>query len=1122
MGVINTINKSGTETKKIESVNKKLLEDAEPFVIHDDDEACKSYFNKPADDHVIDADYEDIALELNKNKLEKKLNAIESKSTKLLETLKLSIKEAYIKFCEESNIDLQPLVIVKLEMDGRISNWTRNLHVKTDLTLEAIYYNDRLSNWEPLIENVMQHEDMYRPWILSLMFAIESGSILQPPDNNEGLKFIEFPVKDLDYSKANQIKQGDDEPDSKITTAHANISPGNLNETFEYHEMNKSETENLGNANYIRIESNDMLNLNVTPSAYKAIMYLAQITAGSDKSELVENKDKPQLKFLNFLGEPSTLIVASESTIKPQHAVGFKLCMSKEEADSSDIFYDSINSSYQNHKDTQENLHKLILESQLQQVSTLYDRKYKFTLIVDTFEKCQLSLKTDGSYLIQLRKKVETNEESNRRQAFDVIKYNMMFKVRTNFGRAKVLFSSPLQVENNTKIKLLILTDVTQQLKEKFNDLKELEFNDSRKYAVIFELYPSKVYYVPLYLAYNCKIYTAPQNLQYAPALIFDIRGYNLRNDTVSQINCKRLSAPDDTVDSFEQHENSLVETNDIQFIRQLSLNVKSFANSMPSMHANYKVMLYSPIKLCNVLPFQFRIDIDNEDSYSTVINSGESLYIHLQLSKLASFKVHVINYLNTSWMGKINWPKLFDLHNSPETRGDEKLEMTLAPTTEIFVSGKHLTIYINYTRPNEFTFYSPYWFVNKSGQPIQIKSMDSPRIFNIPDEMILLFDFKHAASNKNKVVMNVKEGKWSKPFSIDAAGTTSMIPCRDNTFLMRVTMSNSSRSKLVTFAPFLLIVNQLDEPISIAECNRKVNMLDQRVDIWKKLQPQQSSPFWPNYAYDNKNLCFRLRTVENVVTEPFTLENPSRFVLLTKTTNMLDNKIKKLTVLISGGNQNPVTMIIRNYQYGDSVAKFVNLCKDLVIYIKEKEVHSLNPIQSMFFVWRDLQTKSNRDISFSVAAKSNSELTVKTPEIPLNWYLNKSGKSEHTFEVDCSDLKRDGSNETEINEDSQYLIRTSVTNKKRIKVFCVSYIDGTQRVILFTTDQSLAEIERRKEAASMEIFLSLKGMEISVINNLNLELATITISDSLSTWFLGIIFCHILILIKKIFASLR
>ncbi len=50
----------------------------------------------------------------------------------------------------------------------------------------------------------------------------------------------------------------------------------------------------------------------------------------------------------------------------------------------------------------------------------------------------------------------------------------------------------------------------------------------------------------------------------------------------------------------------------------------------------------------------------------------------------------------------------------------------------------------------------------------------------------------------------------------------------------------------------------------------------------------------------------------------------------------------------------------------------------------------------------------------------------------------------------------------------------------------------------------SLAEIERRKEAASMEVFLSLKGMQISLINNVNLEIGTVGITDSVPSWVLS------------------
>jgi hypothetical protein len=44
----------------------------------------------------------------------------------------------------------------------------------------------------------------------------------------------------------------------------------------------------------------------------------------------------------------------------------------------------------------------------------------------------------------------------------------------------------------------------------------------------------------------------------------------------------------------------------------------------------------------------------------------------------------------------------------------------------------------------------------------------------------------------------------------------------------------------------------------------------------------------------------------------------------------------KMITVLISGGSTNPVTIVARKYQYGDSVAKFINLCEDLNIFVKQ------------------------------------------------------------------------------------------------------------------------------------------------------------------------------------------
>jgi vacuolar protein sorting-associated protein 13A/C len=119
---------------------------------------------------------------------------------------------------------------------------------------------------------------------------------------------------------------------------------------------------------------------------------------------------------------------------------------------------------------------------------------------------------------------------------------------------------------------------------------------------------------------------------------------------------------------------------------------------------------------------------------------------------------------------------------------------------------------------------------------------------------------------------------------------------------------------------------------------------------------------------------------------------------------------------------------------------------------------------------------------------------------------LTKSGTDKETVYVEKAQpnsSSTDSNNDSTFANDTNNLLPNAKNNSNHTieNVYCVSYIDGTQRVIVFTTDHSLADIERRKECSSMEIFLSLKGMQVSVINNVNLEIATISIKDSRPLW---------------------
>ena len=307
--------------------------------------------------------------------------------------------------------------------------------------------------------------------------------------------------------------------------------------------------------------------------------------------------------------------------------------------------------------------------------------------------------------------------------------------------------------------------------------------------------------------------------------------------------------------------------------MKLLTFNVNSHKNVMPTMHANHRVILFTPIKLYNCLPFDIRIDIYTQDNaqdsaYSTQLKQSENIHINLEYKKLDKFKLVIHDYLKLDWNTTLAWSSIIESNEEIH-----KLEFNLIPTTETQVSSKQLNLYLSYKKPNEYTLYSPYWLINKSGKPLLIKSVDTPtRVYHLYDETILMFDFKNYIKKKNLIKLSLKNDNnnnnndnksWSDSFSLDTIGTTNMVNCKDDkkqrfTFLMRSTLSNSSRTKLITFAPFLSVVNQLEEPIEICEFNQH----EQIAYKWQKVDSNMSDAFWLNeskFGFEKHSFCIKI-----------------------------------------------------------------------------------------------------------------------------------------------------------------------------------------------------------------------------------------------------------------------
>ena len=92
-------------------------------------------------------------------------------------------------------------------------------------------------------------------------------------------------------------------------------------------------------------------------------------------------------------------------------------------------------------------------------------------------------------------------------------------------------------------------------------------------------------------------------------------------------------------------------------------------------------------------------------------------------------------------------------------------------------------------------------------------------------------------------------------------------------------------------------------------------------------------------------------------------------------------------------------------------------------------------------------------------------------------------------------------------------LLSDTVTTRREIKslagsdisekktLHSVSYMDGPQRIVAFTINEALAQEITHKEASNMEIFVKISGVRLSIINNMNLEIALISIAGSKPYW---------------------
>ncbi|XP_053604237.1 intermembrane lipid transfer protein Vps13 isoform X1 [Plodia interpunctella] len=490
-----------------------------------------------------------------------------------------------------------------------------------------------------------------------------------------------------------------------------------------------------------------------------------------------------------------------------------------------------------------------------------------------------------------------------------------------------------------------------------------------------------------------------------------------------------------------------------------------------------YDIVLKPTVKLQNCLPVDVvvsQLGLQRAQRF----RPGEMFHLsHLAPNK-ASVVIMIQNYLDKCWVCTKNLPDAetelsvwsFESHDSPSL-------MTLD-------LGMHS---VDTAGTQVLSLYCPFWMLNKTGFTLcyrkskkQDKENSTPNkimgsrcskcfrrcnclrnadetgnvIFHPKDyKEPILFSFR--AKNffgKKKASIRVEFGEWSEKFSLDVPGSAGVLVCRNEGRAYQVAINNqltfNSLTKMVIFTPFFLIINEAPFDIQYQELHRSG-------DPWIMVKQNSVAPLWPVIETEDKLLLLRV-ACSTTHSAPFLYTEQHSTCL------KLDNEYGGLhveTQLSEGGTY----ITIRQYRPGHAPALLVNY-SPYPINIYEKmnvNIKKLAPKNKMLYAWEN--PAGPRVLLFE--AHKNKEVE--------------------------NDLRKDGMGEFLINE--------------RTKVWWVSFLDGLQRVVLFTDNQLLAygaHTIGEAELVSMEIDLSIQGMGLSLVNDDELhEVVYISISNSGIIW---------------------
>ncbi|XP_036096076.1 vacuolar protein sorting-associated protein 13C isoform X1 [Molossus molossus] len=440
-----------------------------------------------------------------------------------------------------------------------------------------------------------------------------------------------------------------------------------------------------------------------------------------------------------------------------------------------------------------------------------------------------------------------------------------------------------------------------------------------------------------------------------------------------------------------------------------------------------YVIHLYPTLTLRNLLPYSLRYLLEGTAETHELAEGNAADVLHSRING-EIMELVLVKYQGKNWNGHFRicdtLPEFFLVCFS----SDSTEVMTVDLSIHVRKIGSRMILSV----------FSPYWLINKTSRVLQYRAEDIHMKHPADFRDIILFSFKKKnIFSKNKVQLKISTSAWSSGFSLDTVGSYGCVKCPANNmeYLVGVSikMSSFNLTRIVTLTPFCTIANKSSLELEVGEIASDGSMPTNK---WNYIASSECLPFWPENL--SGKLCVRV----------VGCEGPSRPFFYNRQDNGTLLSLEELNggILVDVNTAEHSTVItFSDYHEGSAPALIINHTPWDVLAYKQsgsQEEVELLPRQARLFAWAD-----------------------PTGTRKLTWRYALNIGQHDLLKDECGQFPYDAN----------------------IQIHWVSFLDGRQRVLLFTDDVALvskALQAEEMEQADHEITFSLHSLGLSLVNN--------------------------------------